>query len=403
MYVCQLLWRGRFIQLVLGMESFFRRYKRIIIALVLSLVFMFGGEVCMAYNLHFTGLLFIVVSVLIIAYTLFFWILSRKTKEPFSQPWTAIERIVAPILSGALCISGIIESNPDKPDFKAVFILVLVYTVIYVAVQIWNYYRQKKGAAKLSRSFINKLIFWCFAIGVGRIIILIEEYGDTDALVIVAIFYFPLLFFVIARWVLLQMKAIINLKNEKAKTELLHLKSQVNPHFFFNTLNNLYGLVGTDTEKAQALILKLSDMMRYSIYEGDKEFVTLEEEAEYLQQYIELHQMRYRKSIDVQFNVDIQEGHTVMPLLFLILLENAFKHGVENLRANAYVHASLKTENGNISFEIENNFDPEIKEQPGIGLQNLKRRLELGYPKTHSLVLNENLGVYKAQLILTQK
>ena len=159
---------------------------------------------------------------------------------------------------------------------------------------ITNYYRQKKGISALSKSLINKLIFWTFAIGVGRIIILIEQYGDSDALIIIAFFYFPLLFILITRWIFKQTKSILALKNENAKTELLHLKSQVNPHFFFNMLNNLYGLVGTDAKKAQDLILKLSDMMRYSIYEGEKEFVTLEEEVEYLKNYIELHKMRYQ-------------------------------------------------------------------------------------------------------------
>ena len=243
------------------------------------------------------------------------------------------------------------------------------------------------------------MIFWSFAIGIGRILILIDEYGDTDALAFIAIFYFPLLIILILRWVFKQTRAILTLKNEKAKTELLHLKSQVNPHFFFNTLNNLYGLVGTDAKKAQDLILKLSDMMRYSIYEGEKDTVSLEEEVEYLKNYIELHKMRYRKEIDIKFTNDISENHKVMPLLFIILLENAFKHGVENLRENAYVHINLKSENNQIFFDIENNFDPTIEtEHKGIGLNNLKRRLELVYPKNHTLSFSKTNDVYKAQL-----
>lgn len=180
----------------------------------------------------------------------------------------------------------------------------------------------------------------------------------------------------------------------------MHLKSQVNPHFFFNTLNNLYGLVGKDAKKAQELILKLSDMMRYSVYDGEKDTVLLSEEVTYLQNYIELHKMRYHKAIDIQFNTDISDNdYKVMPLLFIILLENAFKHGVENLRNNAYVHLTLKAHQNTIHFEIENNFDAsEENQDEGIGLQNLKRRLELVYPKNHTLTTSKTGDVYYANL-----
>jgi LytS/YehU family sensor histidine kinase len=247
------------------------------------------------------------------------------------------------------------------------------------------------------------LIFWFFVIGVGRILILIEQYGDSDALIIIAFFYFPLLFILIARWIFKQTKSILTLKNENAKTELLHLKSQVNPHFFFNMLNNLYGLVGTDAKKAQDLILKLSDMMRYSIYEGEKDLVTLDEEVDYLKNYIELHKMRYRKTIDVKFTNDISENHKVMPLLFIILLENAFKHGVENLRKDAFVYVNISTQGDDIQFTVENNFDPsEIPEKPGIGLKNLRRRLELGYLNKHSLSFTSTKDIYKVELTISK-
>jgi two-component system sensor histidine kinase AlgZ len=398
-YVYQLPWRGRFIKLDLGMELLFTKFKRVIITLGLSLLFLISGEVCMAYNFLFTGLLFIIISGSILGYLLLFWILNKNKHHPFSHTWTTYELRVIPLLAGGLCISGIVESHPNHPDFRAAFALLLGYVIFFIIVLITNYYRQKKGIPALSKPLINKLIFWTFAFGVGRIIILIEEYGDSDALIIVAFFYFPLLIILILRWIFKQTRVILTLKNEKAKTELLHLKSQVNPHFFFNMLNNLYGLVGTDAKKAQNLILKLSDMMRYSIYEGEKDTVSLEEEVEYLKNYIELHKMRYRKEIDIKFTNDISENLKVMPLLFIILLENAFKHGVENLRENAYIHINMKAENNQILFNIENNFDPTIEtEHKGIGLNNLKRRLELVYPKNHTLSFLKNNDVYKAQL-----
>ncbi|WP_108804191.1 sensor histidine kinase [Aquimarina sp. Aq107] len=254
------------------------------------------------------------------------------------------------------------------------------------------------------RPRILKIIFWLFAICTPFVLMVLVATEEELIATLLSFFYFGILFVVGIRWVSRQLKTIIKLKNEKSKTELLHLKSQVNPHFFFNTLNNLYGLVEEDSKKAQELILKLSDMMRYSIYEGQRDFVTVKEEIEYLKNYIELHKMRYHKKTEVNFNLHIQyEESKVMPLLFIILLENAFKHGVENLRDGAYIHINMTSGIDEIHFAIENNFDAsEVTKEPGIGLNNLKRRLELVYPKKHSLSFAITEDVYKVQLTLKQ-
>ena len=122
-----------------------------------------------------------------------------------------------------------------------------------------------------------------------------------------------------------QIKFILTLKNEKAKAELALLKSQINPHFLFNSLNNLYGLTIEKSDDAPTVVLKLSDMLRYTIYEGQENIVPLKEEVNYLQNYIELHKIRHQKSVDIVFDYEIDESIRVAPLLFIILLENAFK------------------------------------------------------------------------------
>jgi len=232
-------------------------------------------------------------------------------------------------------------------------------------------------------------------------VVFLENYPTSISVLV--LLYYALLLILGVFWFTKQLVSFFKLKSEVSKAELQHLKSQVNPHFFFNTLNNLYGLVETDAKKAQELILKLSDMMRYSIYEGEKEVVTLKGEVDYLRNYIELHKMRYHKEIDVEFNCQIEENCKVMPLLFIILLENAFKHGVENLRESAFVHINLVAFENKIQFEIENNFDnSENIEEAGIGLKNLKRRLELVYPNKHKLSFSVSENVYKAKLILNQ-
>lgn len=220
-------------------------------------------------------------------------------------------------------------------------------------------------------------------------------------IVLVAVFY-VLLALLGIRWFVKQVHAIAELKNERIKAELMLLQSQVNPHFFFNMLNNLYGLVKKDANKAQALILSMSDMMRYSIHAGVKEKVSLRDEVNHLQQYIALHGIRYHKEVDIQVNLQLDVDHDVAPLLFIVLLENAFKHGVETLRNNAYVHVTISSSIDRIICSIENNFETHdnLPETPGIGLANLKRRLALIYQGKYRLSHTVDASVYRAELIL---
>jgi two-component system sensor histidine kinase AlgZ len=254
-----------------------------------------------------------------------------------------------------------------------------------------------------SKLLIRKYGYWIFAVVIGFSLIFWENEEDIEpAYSIITFFYWSLLIYWGARWLFGQIKSTIKQKKEKAHIELLHLQSQVSPHFFFNTLNNLYGLIDKDSKKAKNMVLKLSEMMRYSIYDGQKEWVMLEEELAYIKNYIDLHQERYHKETDIKLQHHIQQdGIRVMPLLFIILLENAFKHGVENLRENAYVHINMIASEDEIHFAVENNFDiNESSKEHGIGLKNLKRRLELVYPKRHLLSISETNDIYKAQLTL---
>jgi LytS/YehU family sensor histidine kinase len=157
--------------------------------------------------------------------------------------------------------------------------------------------------------------------------------------------------------------------------------------------------------KEREMVLKLSDMMRYSIYEGQKDWVSLKQELDYLKNYIELQGIRYHKKSDVQFNSEIENPQAkIMPLLFIILVENAFKHGLENLEKDAYIHIYLTEKDNNVNFIIENNF--ELQQTPnteGIGLKNLKRRLELVYPNKHALSFDVTANSYTVKLSLKLK
>ncbi len=142
--------------------------------------------------------------------------------------------------------------------------------------------------------------------------------------------------------------------------------------------------MGIDAKKAQKLILKLSDMMRYSIYEGERDFVALKEEVDYLKNYIELHRMRYHKEINVQFKIQIEDDCSIMPLLFIILLENAFKHGAQ-IDGVVAVNINLKVDENTLNFTIENSAKNNENSKKGIGLENIKKRLEMVHPKNHFL------------------
>lgn len=253
-----------------------------------------------------------------------------------------------------------------------------------------------------NRQRLQKLIPYFFIAMTILIMVFNDAFGDKDGFVFFSLLFFTVMVIWMIRWFIIQIKYILKLKKEKRQAELMHLKSQVNPHFFFNTLNNLYGLVEQDTAKAQRLILKLSDMMRYSIYEGQNDWVTLADEITYLENYMDLHRMRYHKEIAIRFAVDTEDRSIkVMPLLFIIMVENAFKHGVEKLRKDAFVHIRLKSTRQLIDFEIENNFDvEEVGGTDGIGLKNLKQRLELVYLNRYELEISSPANIYKIRLRL---
>ncbi|MGH1365941.1 MAG: sensor histidine kinase [Calditrichia bacterium] len=207
-------------------------------------------------------------------------------------------------------------------------------------------------------------------------------------------------FLIVDRFI--QRRKVKQLHEMAMQAELHMLRTQINPHFFFNTLNNLYGLTVEKSDKAPEVILKLSDIMRYTIYEGEKDLVPVEADIAYLENYIELNKIRHHKKVDISFSHMVEDPDCKLPpLLLIMLVENAFKHGAETLIDDAFIHMQLMVTTEQVYFEISNNFDPTEKGEPGIGLKNLRRRLELLYPDKHSLQTKiENTSTYKASLKL---
>ena len=200
-------------------------------------------------------------------------------------------------------------------------------------------------------------------------------------------------------------RRIDQFREEKFQSEIDQLKNQLNPHFFFNTLNNLYSLSLTEPEKMPKLLLKLSDLMRYTIYKGKEYRITLGEELAYIKNYIALQEIRFKNEpkIVLKENIINRESR-IPPLLFIVLVENAFKHGVEKIEDEAFVKIEVKENGEQIVFSIENNFEPsEDVAEKGIGLDNLKRRLNLEYLGQNTLKITEGDGIFKAQILLEAK
>ena len=302
----------------------------------------------------------------------------------------------ASILSGIIITLMVIFRNSQSELYTVLTAslgLVLFYTLLYYLFQTEKI---KFGASNP----IVKYIF--FGISIPLLIFAIELTAGTDGFLkeSVRILLLIEIAYLIFYWAFKYRKSIQKLKNDKLEAELMLLKNQINPHFFFNTLNNLYSLIKKDADAAQDYVLKLSDLMRFTIYDSGKEKVQLKDEIHYLINYIELQTARYHKDIDVNFEKTIKNSEVmVAPLLFIILLENAFKHGVEKATENAFVHIQLIEDDNKISFTVKNNYDPEeSSKESGIGLKNLQDRLNLLYPNSHKLCAGSEENIYLTTL-----
>ena len=187
------------------------------------------------------------------------------------------------------------------------------------------------------------------------------------------------------------------LEKEKSSAEFRALVSQVNPHFLFNGLTVVYTLSLKDNKETSSAIIKLSDILRYVIYQSSATTVKLSSEAAILRDYIDLQKYRVHPTTKIEFNDRISDDVSVSPMLFLPLVENAFKHGVHNETENAFVDISLREEGNVVDFTIANN-KSSVKTEPGIGLKNLKDRLQLIYPGRHTFVVSETENVFNVNM-----
>jgi len=193
-------------------------------------------------------------------------------------------------------------------------------------------------------------------------------------------------------------------ENENLKSELSLLRSQISPHFMFNVLNSLTALARKKSDDLEPIIIKLSQLMRYMLYDSGIDKVSLDTEIEYLENYIDLQKLRFGSSIDVNFEKSVTHtGFNLEPMLLIPFVENAFKHGT-GMILNPEIHIHLSNGGKQLNFVIKNKFTPNVKEEKdatsGIGLQNVKRRLELLYPGKYSLDITQEKEWFEVNLKL---
>lgn len=216
--------------------------------------------------------------------------------------------------------------------------------------------------------------------------------------IIICFIFLSLISFIILR------ARVHRLNEENLKAEVRYLKSQMNPHFLFNILNSIHVLTQLQPQMAGEIILKLSDMLYYQLYDCAEDKVLLQQEINYLESYIELQKTRYEHKLELTFDKkSSDETITIAPLLLLPLIENAFKHGVEPSSENAFIHILLQGERGKVYMTVENSKPPVVAKQVakgGIGLQNVRKRLNMLYPGKHHLTITETPERYKIILTL---
>lgn len=252
--------------------------------------------------------------------------------------------------------------------------------------------------------YIQKPLFWP------------EEVWDVDTIEIGKILkyttkiYPVVVLAVVIKWFkygYIQQKNTVQLAEEKLQAELKFLKAQVHPHFLFNTLNNLYALTLKQSKDAPDMVLKLSELLNYMLYECNADVVELRKELKLVKDYIDLEKIRYGDRLNVSYDVKGEdEGIRIAPLIILPFVENAFKHGVSDVLEESWVSIDLELKPASITLKVENSksnledTEDQFEYKEGIGLTNVKRRLELLYPNQYEFEIHESESSYLVVLKL---
>lgn len=278
---------------------------------------------------------------------------------------------------------------------------VVVYSNLYFLLPVF-FFRKR---------YFRYTIYLTTLIGIGAVVLMLIFPAGNSNFGLPGFQHFINLFFFIIITSSLKMfreyakkeKSLMYAENEQLKTELNLLKSQVNPHFLFNTLNNLYGLIQShQNERASEITLRLADLMRYLLESSKTEYLYLKDEIKLLEDYLNLEKIRLSNSSDIKFEITgIDKEVSIAPLILIPIVENVFKHGLLTVTNKSFAHFSLTVQGDELYFEANNSIGNKVKSiKSGNGLINLKKRLQLIYPEKHQLQIEETESNFKVILYL---
>ena len=211
----------------------------------------------------------------------------------------------------------------------------------------------------------------------------------------------------VAKDALVKEKEMAVLKSEKLESEMKFLKSQTNPHFLFNALNNIYTLSVVKSDMAPGNLLKLSDMLRYMLYECKADKVPLKKEITYINNFVDLYKLKDSTGLNIKLEIDDSAPNLMIgPLLFVPFIENAFKHSQVEDKVNGWIKIKLETQNEDVIFSVSNSIPKKAIHKDkvgGIGLNNVKRQLELMYPEKHKLEISQDDETFNVNLKINTK
>ncbi len=270
---------------------------------------------------------------------------------------------------------------------KKRYALYLLTNVIFVTIVfvIIDFYQMNIGHVSLYGSFTNHEVYW-------NILFALFMNGTNGG---IKLLYQSLL----------DEQQLLRLKEENLRAEMTSLKYQINPHFFMNTLNNIHALIDIDTEAAKSAVIDLSKMMRYVLYDSEREMISLSADLQFLRNYIELMRIRYTDHVQITIDAPqtLPEKVAIPPLLLIVFVENAFKHGV-SYNHPSFIHISLFYADEKMTAIISNSRNPQPTSptrQGGIGLENVRKRLDLLYgPHGYSLDICQEEERYTVKLVI---
>jgi hypothetical protein len=304
------------------------------------------------------------------------------------------------------------KRKDDWETYFPIFLFNLVLMVMMIAVNTWLLYRLRKNKNTL------QYVIWitCLILGYTAIKGIFDTHNvvktyDLDyspyGTYLWSSFLYAIWFAVISSMLFITQaqyddkQELKNVKINQLETELKYLKAQINPHFLFNGLNTIFGFIDKNNQQAKDALLQFSDLLRYNLYEADVDKIDLLKEVGYIENYVAIQKAKSDSNLKIDLNVSIGDNDVkIAPLLFLPFIENAFKYVSRDEQDKSTIRISIACDNHLITFECVNSFEDVATEAKGIGLENVKRRLDLLYKDTYELFTWKRDNIWHVKLKL---